>query len=186
MVVAAGVDAVGFVLAKSPRRVSLEKLKDLTALVPPPVARVGVFVDPGWQEVEQALSCGLDWVQFHGHETVEFCAQFESRVVKAIRVRTPQDLEVSSFQEVVSAFLFDAYHPDQAGGTGRSFNWEWLRGRSFSRPFFLSGGLNPENISQAISEVGPWGIDLSSGVESAPGLKDKRLVERLMRKARTG
>lgn len=141
------------------------------------------MVDPSPAEVQKALEL-VDWVQLHGRETPEFCGRFPGRLLKAFRVRQPDDLEVGEYAEVVSAYLFDAYHPRLAGGTGERFNWEWLQGRQFARRFFLSGGLTPANVGQAIEEVCPWGVDVSSGVESDRGIKDPSFMADFINQAR--
>lgn len=178
-----GADCVGFVLAESSRQIDHDRLAALTRRVPAPVARVAVMVDPTGEQVQKALSL-VDWVQLHGDESPEFCSRFPGRLIKAFRVRQPQDLEVEHYAEVVSAYLFDAYHPRLAGGTGQRFNWEWLQGRRFDRRFFLSGGLTPANVAQAIEEVSPWGVDVSSGVESDRGIKDPAFMADFIQQAR--
>ncbi|MCA9794159.1 MAG: phosphoribosylanthranilate isomerase [Candidatus Eremiobacteraeota bacterium] len=178
-----GADCIGFVLAESSRQVDLPTLAALTRRIPPPIARIAVMVDPSPAEVQKALQL-VDWVQLHGGESPEFCGRFPGRLLKAFRVRQPEDLEVDHYAEVVSAYLFDAYHPRLAGGTGERFNWEWLQGRKFARRFFLSGGLTPANVGQAIEEVCPWGVDVSSGVESDRGIKDPGFMADFIRQAR--
>lgn len=182
--VSAGADLLGFVLADSSRKIDLSTLAELTAEVPPPVCRVAVFVNPKTDQVRAALK-HVDRVQLHGSESPEFCALFPGRVIKALALRSPADLErVGAYAGSVTAFLFDTYSPHAAGGTGEAFNWDWLRGKRFPRPFFLAGGLRPENVAAAVERVRPWGVDVSSGVEVAPGVKSPEALQRFIENAR--
>lgn len=174
----AGADALGFMFyASSPRCVSHELAAEISRELPPFVARVGVFVNPTEAEVHEAIArCGIDTLQFHGEETPEFCRKFGLKVIKAFRIR-----DAASLQATVAysgeAWLLDSYVAGQLGGTGARFNWdlavEAVRSR---RPVILAGGLTPENAAEAVRQVRPYGLDVSSGVESAPGLKDAAKV----------
>ena len=132
----------------------------------------GVFVNASLQTIRQAGNeCSLDWVQLHGDETPAFCQSLASdtvRVIKAIRVRDKADLEKIE-EYMVDAILLDAFHPDQYGGTGLSFDWDLIQNVNWR--VFLAGGITPDNAAKAIS-LGVYGIDLCSGVESSPGKKD--------------
>ena len=174
----AGADAVGMVFVPgTPREVSLEQAAAVAAVLPPFVARVGLFVDApaAWvRDVVERL--GLDTVQFHGSESPEDCAAFRPRVrvLKAFRVRGPATLEgLGAYREVTDAWLLDAYVPGVAGGTGATFDWALARRAvAMGHPVILAGGLDAENVAGAIAGVEPFAVDVSSGVESAPGRKD--------------
>ncbi|MEW6277254.1 MAG: phosphoribosylanthranilate isomerase [Candidatus Eremiobacterota bacterium] len=163
--VAAGCWAVGFVLARSPRRVSPEELAVLAAVASPAV-RVAVLVDPSEGLVRSALEAA-DMVQLHGSEPPDFCALFPGRIIKAFRV--PDDLsEVPRYTGCIERVLLDGVVP----GSGRPFDWSLLRGWTSPVPAILAGGLQPDNVAEAIRIVRPWGVDASSALESEPGRKD--------------
>jgi phosphoribosylanthranilate isomerase len=173
--IAAGADALGFVFAReSPRFLAPDRAGRIIAELPPFVARVGVFVNSDEATVRRAIQeSGVDTLQFHGDETPEFCRRFVPQAVyRAFRVRGPETLErLAAFP--TSAWLLDSYVPGQAGGTGATFNWELAaRAVALGRPVILAGGLTPDNVAAAIRQVQPWGVDVSSGVESGPGIKD--------------
>lgn len=171
-----GADLLGFVLAKSPRSVTLEQLAELVKPVPASVLTVAVVVDPDRQTADRILSI-TDRIQFHGQETPEFCSRYGRRGIKAFRIRAVEDLdELSAYSESVGAFLLDSFKEGMAGGTGETFPWAYLRDRSFSRPTFLAGGLNPENVADACSLAQIGGVDVSSGLEASPGVKDPSLM----------
>ena len=172
--VGAGADALGFnFYKKSPRSLSLIQAAEISRQLPPFVLRVGVFVNAPAELVLRAIrECGLTMLQFHGEETPEFCAQFGLMSMKAFRVRGPETLkELPPYQ--TDAWLLDAFSSATFGGTGEKFNWELaVEAQKFGKPIFLAGGLTPENVVEAIRKVHPFGVDVSSGVESAPGRKD--------------
>lgn len=178
----AGADAVGFVFyPRSPRYVSPERAAQLTHLLPPFVARVGVFVNAPVAVVERISDqVGLDLVQLHGDEPPEVCARMPRRVIKAVRVDGPQALERARHYPAC-ALLLDAHVPDRYGGTGRRFDWSLVRG--LDRPVILSGGLTPDNVAQAVRQVRPYAVDVSSGVET-DGDKDPRKVAAFVRAVR--
>jgi len=183
-----GADMLGFVFyAKSKRYVAPAAVKKMAAALPPSVEKAGVFVDEDAAEVSRiAEETGLSILQFHGSETPKYCRQFIGRfkVMKAFRVKTAKDLErVASFD--TDLYLFDSYNEDLKGGTGRTFDWTILKAARISRPFLLSGGLNAENVAEAIRSVGPYGVDVSSGVEERPGKKDFGLMKTFIKNARS-
>ncbi len=136
------------------------------------------MVNPELAEVEEALSL-VDRVQFHGDESPEFCQRFGRRAIKAFRVATPSDLEgLKAFEGKVGAFLLDSYRRGQRGGTGQVFPWTYLHGQVFAEPVFLAGGLTPENVAEAAALPQIAGLDVSSGIEKQPGVKDPVLMER--------
>ena len=184
---AAGADALGFVFAEgSPRLLSIEAAEAITRRLPPHPMRVGVFVDAPAHFVAMAIQrCGLAMAQFHGAETPEFCAQFGVMAMKAFRVRDNHSLaEMENY--AVDAILLDSHVPGAApGGTGVAFDWTLaLKAKNFGKPLFLAGGLTPDNVAQAVRLVQPFGVDVSSGVEKAPGKKDLDKVRRFIAAAR--
>lgn len=180
--VEAGADAVGFVFyPQSPRFVEPHTAARLARLLPPFVLRVGVFVNAPVEAVRRiAEQVGLDLVQLHGDEPPEVCARMPRRVIKAVRVDGPQALERARHYPAC-AVLLDAYAPDRYGGTGRSFDWSLARG--LDRPVILSGGLTPDNVAQAVRQVRPYAVDVSSGVETS-GDKDPQKVAAFVRAVR--
>lgn len=184
----AGADAVGLIFAPSPRRVTVERAAEIDGVLSPWVARVGVFVDAALAEMERVLSrVRLDVLQLHGKESPGFVREvreaFGLRIVKAASVREAADLErLESYD--VDAVLLDTYVPGQAGGTGKTFDWELALRWTDNRPLILAGGLTPDNVVDAVQRVRPYGVDVSSGVESAPGVKDHRKVKQFIARAR--
>jgi phosphoribosylanthranilate isomerase len=179
-----GVDAIGLVFAKSPRQVDPETARRIVRAVPPLVQTVGVFVNESAERMQAIIAhCGLDLVQLHGREGPDVCEALAPRAVKAARVRRREDIEaLSAYNGVARAFLLDAWSPDTHGGTGQTFDWSLIAeaGGALSEPIILAGGLNPENVAQAVQQVRPWGVDVSSGVEISPGRKDMDKVRRFV------
>jgi phosphoribosylanthranilate isomerase len=172
--VEAGADLIGLMFYNgSPRHVPLELAAQIAAQLPPSVVKVGVFVNPNEELVTAAIArCGLNLLQFHGDEPPEFCTQFGVMSMKAFRIRDAAALEALP-RYPTDAWLLDAYSPNRRGGTGDTFNWDLaLEAQKLGRPVFLAGGLTPENVGEAVRRVEPFGVDVSSGVESAPGRKD--------------
>jgi len=169
----AGADAIGLVFyPKSPRYLSAERAVEIRDALPPFVQAVALFVNPDAAQVAQVLGrVKPALLQFHGEETPEFCAQFGVPFVKACRIRPGVD--ASQYLQPFSraaAWLVDSFVPE-FGGVGESFDWS-LVPRGLARPLILSGGLDRANVARAIQTVQPWGVDVSSGVESAKGIKD--------------
>ena len=167
--VRAGAHAVGVVFwPGTPRRVDFDTARAIVAALPPMVSVVGLFVDPSADDVQAALAAvPLDLLQFHGSETPQFCRAFGKRYLKAIAVRDGVDLLKCAVQyDDAAAWIFDAHVPgDLPGGTGRRFDWSRLP-RNTARPLVLSGGLDAANVAQAIDQVAPYAVDVSSGVEA--------------------
>ncbi|GAV30971.1 MAG: phosphoribosylanthranilate isomerase [Coriobacteriia bacterium] len=183
LAVAAGADALGVVLAESPRQVTLEQARRALRAVPPFVARVGVFVDAEQDLVaEAARVLGLSAVQFHGDETPEECASAPLPVVKAFRIGGVEDLAgIDAYRGSVAAVLLDARVPGARGGTGVPFDWEAVRGALPTWvPVVVAGGLCADNVRAAVRTLRPYAVDVSSGVEAAPGVKDATKVEQFM------
>jgi len=186
----AGADALGFnFYAASPRYVPLSKAAGIAKKLPPFVARVGVFVNPTQGEVERALgSMKLDWLQFHGDEDFDFVSRFPAdMVIKAFRVKAKGDLKHLNPFAGSAAFLLDAFSGEAYGGTGKAFKWEIAveAKKRYKRPVILAGGLTPENVAEAVKKVKPWAVDTASGVESAPGKKDKEKMRRFIAAAKS-
>jgi len=167
----AGADAIGLVFAESPRKIDPLTARRICAMLPPFISRIGVFVNAGREIVENLAGyCGLTALQFHGQEGADYCRAFRLPVIKAVRVRGAGDLEdLDAFP--AAAILLDGYHPQLAGGGGSAFDWT-LAKKSFLKPVVLAGGLNADNIFEAVRIVRPYAVDLSSGVETG-GRKDK-------------
>ncbi|HAW60161.1 MAG TPA: phosphoribosylanthranilate isomerase, partial [Actinobacteria bacterium] len=185
-----GADALGFVLADSPRKADPEMVREVSLLLPPFISRVGVFVDEDEAEVRKLASfCALDTLQFHGVESPSYCKEFERKVIKALRVGVSSDLRALSEYPAyggVAAFLLDTFVEGKPGGTGETFDWAIAReAKKFGKPIILSGGLDPDNVAQAIREVNPYAVDVSSGVESEPGKKDPEKMREFIRRAKS-
>ena len=180
----AGADAIGLnVHPPSPRCVSLETAAEIAAALPPGVCRVGVFVDLPRERVAQIVTqVGLDALQFHGAEPPGLCAGWDRKTIKAIRVRGPGAAAETSAYDV-DFLLADAYVEGQAGGTGQPVPLRWLAG-FVRRRLILAGGLTAETVAQAVRAVRPAAVDVASGVERSPGVKDPEKVERFIANAR--
>lgn len=175
-----GADALGFVFyAASPRNLAVPRAAEIAAVVPPFVARVGLFVDADAAFVENVLAAvRLDLLQFHGDETPDFCAQFGVPYIKAVRMKPEVDLlQYTVSYQTAAGLLLDSYVPGVAGGTGTTFDWQRVP-RAIDKPLILSGGLTPDNVGAAIQAIKPWAVDVSSGVESAKGIKDAEKMAR--------
>ena len=189
----AGCDAIGFVFyPPSPRHVTLAQAEILIRAVPAYVQAVGLFVNSRADEIQHILkTVPLDILQFHGDETPEQCQAIAQQVgrrwYKAIQVQPDLDVvaEIQGYQDAgASAVLLDAWHPDLKGGTGHSFDWDTFP--KLNIPLILAGGLNPDNIEQAILTTQAYAVDVSGGVESAKGIKDQQLIERFMQGVHRG
>jgi phosphoribosylanthranilate isomerase len=186
-----GATDLGFIcVEQSPRyihAISLaEIIQTLKTRLPEVPDTVGVFANHSPDAVCATVThTGLSTIQLHGQESIEQCQQLRQMlpnvaIVKAIRVRTLEDLDLAhSYASVVDALLLDAYHPDQLGGTGLTLDWQALQTFNPTCPWLLAGGLNPDNIATALTTLHPDGIDLSSGVEARPGIKDMARVQQL-------
>lgn len=177
-----GVDALGLVFyEKSPRNVSAQQAQTICAQLPGFVSSVGLFLNPDHSWVEQVLSeVELDLLQFHGTESAQFCASFGRPYIKALGIKGVDDISALVGQYAAArSVLLDSHRSGEAGGSGEAFDWlsipESLRG-----DIVLAGGLNADNVAQAIQQVRPFAVDLSSGVETSPGVKDINLMMRLM------
>ena len=182
----AGADALGFMFyERSKRFVTSDTVAKISRQLPPFVLRVGVFVDADTVAIQTAVAnCGLTALQFHGAETPDFCLAFALPVIKAFRIADRKSLEpLRSYQ--TNAWLLDSAVPGHLGGTGEKFDWSLAREATrLGRPVILAGGLTAENVAEAVREVQPYGVDVSSGVETAPGRKDPAKVAAFIRAAR--
>jgi len=170
----AGVDAIGLVFYdKSPRNIDILRAQEIIEALPPFVNRVGLFVNANPSFVDEVLcEVPLDTLQFHGDESLLDCSQYQMPFIKSLRVKPETNvLQVADEFSSASAILLDSFNPSAYGGTGEAFDWS-LACVDISLPIILAGGLNETNVSAAISQVKPYAVDASSGVESAPGVKD--------------
>lgn len=181
-----GAAAIGFVFwERSPRYVSPDKAREIISLLPAFVTAVGVYVDPDrhWV-VETSSLAGLNLLQFHGAEPSDFCSQFSLPYIKAVRVKEGVDLiQYATRHTGAKGLLLDTFVEGAPGGTGQEFDWS-LVPRDVRLPLILSGGLRPENVARAISQVQPWAVDVSSGVEASKGIKDVDKIAAFMRGVR--
>ncbi|MBI1276133.1 phosphoribosylanthranilate isomerase [bacterium] len=182
-----GTDYAGLVaFDRSPRHLQPEAYADLMAAKPRALKSVLVTVDMGDEELERYLTLAKpDYVQLHGNESPERAADIKSRwktgIIKAIRVKEPSDiLTWKPFRTVADTLLFDAASQTQPGGTGESFPWNWLKSHTIPMPWLLAGGLNAENLTDALKAAGAKGVDISSGLESSPGVKDQVKIRHFM------
>jgi phosphoribosylanthranilate isomerase len=181
--VAAGARALGLVFAPSPRQVTPEQARRLLAAVPTTVLRFGVFVDQPWKWVRGlAQDLHLDRLQFSGSESAEYLQHFHpAQIVKALHPRAGEVAPRRTPAPRAGTLLVDAWSPQAAGGTGLVANWAYARAlRRFPQTLILSGGLNPGNVAEAITRVRPDMVDVSSGVEKRPGIKDPAKIRAFM------
>jgi len=186
MAVEYGADALGFIFyPPSPRSITPEKAGEIIDKLPPFVFRIGDFVDESPEKIQGILNtCRLDGIQLHGNESPEFCRHFRRRVIKSFQPQNDNQVKQISHYRV-DAFLLDSYHPEMAGGTGTTFDWELaVAAKMFGPPVILSGGLNPDNVAEAVRLVKPYGIDVASGVEAFRGKKDPEKIKNFIEQAR--
>ena len=182
---ACGADALGFVFyAGSPRCVDPHLVRRIIAELPPLVTTVGLFVNENPVRIREMVEfCGLNTIQLHGDEKPDQCSYPPCRVIKALRLNGPQmDGVFAAYR--VAALLLDAYVPDHFGGTGQRCDWQLAAAIAAQHRVILAGGLNADNVAEAVRQVRPYGVDVSSGVEKQPGQKDPEQVARFIRMAR--
>ncbi|WP_373183609.1 phosphoribosylanthranilate isomerase [Halomonas campaniensis] len=184
--VAAGADALGFVLWPGSRRaVDEARLAELAERVPAFVTRVGLFVDQGPELIERCAA-HLDLLQFHGDEPPAVCEGAPRPWIKALRMRDGLDLPAAAeAYGGARALLLDAYRPGVPGGTGETFDWSRIPA-SLAKPVILAGGLSADNVAEAIATVAPFAVDVSGGVEAAPGAKDAERIRAFLEAVRRG
>ncbi|WP_291987670.1 phosphoribosylanthranilate isomerase [Luteitalea sp.] len=183
LAVEAGADAIGLVFwAGSKRAVDVAQAQAITRALPPLISTVGVFVDETPDRVRSiGDAVGLSAVQLHGHEVVGDWARFPRPVLKAMPLEA---YAASPWQTARAAILVDAHDPVTIGGTGRTVDWAVARAIAATRPLVLAGGLRPENVAEAVATVQPWGVDVASGVEQTPGIKDAARVRAFVQAVR--
>ncbi len=179
-----GADAIGFVFAESIRKVSKEKARAIVQKLPPFVTTVGLFVNDTAENIEAICRfCGLDTIQLHGNERPALLNKLNKlkdfKTIKAFRIRNEKDIiPIKKYKP--DAILLDGYSENKMGGTGTSFDWQIVRKLRTSIPIIVAGGLTHLNVSQAIRTVNPYAVDVSSGVESNPGKKDRKLIKKFI------
>ena len=180
-----GADAVGFIFhKKSPRFITPRVAKVIAAELPPFVLRVGVFVNETVERIHKiADNCGLDVVQLHGNETPAFCNRIRKKVIKAFHVQDAESL-ASMAQFKVDGFLLDTFQEGEWGGTGEVFDWDLVKRAKKFGTVIVAGGLNSSNIVEAIEKSRPYGVDVCSGVEKKPGIKDLKKVQEFIEAAK--
>ena len=182
----AGADALGFMFyEQSSRFLTAEKAKAIIRELPAHVTKVGVFVDEDVDTVNQtAETAGLDTLQFHGSEPPDFCSKFQQNTIKAFRVKDSESIgQLHDYN--TNAWLLDSYVKGILGGTGEKFNWNLaVEAKRLGKPIILAGGLTPDNVRDAINQVEPFGLDVSSGVESSPGIKEASKITKLIKNAK--
>jgi phosphoribosylanthranilate isomerase len=166
------VNAIGFIFAQSPRRVTCELAKSIIEKLPQNILKVGIFVNEEENEVKKLANyCRLDMLQFHGSESPDYCLRFSLPVIKAFRIKDFDDLcEIKNYKNVL--ILLDTYNPSKVGGKGVALSQDIAIKAKGLFNFILSGGLNPLNVGKAIRIIRPFGVDVCSGIEKAPGKKD--------------
>lgn len=180
-----GADALGFIFyKKSPRHIEPQRAAEIIGQLPPFVAPVGVFVNEREDKIREIVSQAcLQAVQLHGDETPEFCQRFGTRVIKAFQIKNKESLKHMSHYRV-SAYLLDSYKEGMRGGTGETFDWHLaVVAKTFGR-IILAGGLTPDNVTDAVKLVQPYGVDVSGGVEREKGIKDHGKLKKFITEVR--
>ncbi|MDI6889315.1 MAG: phosphoribosylanthranilate isomerase [Thermodesulfovibrionales bacterium] len=181
-----GADALGFVFFEgSPRYIPHDEAYTIIKELPSFTTTIGVFVNEKTKQIEKIVGLtGIDVVQLHGDETPEMC-DISRRIIKAIRVKSLESLDpLKNYKDKVSAFLLDTFTPEILGGTGQMFNWDIaVEAKQFGR-IILAGGLTPDNIADSVRRVRPYGVDVSSGVESEKGKKDHEKMKLFIERAK--
>lgn len=183
----AGADALGFIFyPESPRYIPPDIACSIIKRLPPFITSVGVFVNADRDDIQRVIKeCELSLVQLHGDESSDDCLALGRPVIKAIRLRSRDDL-ILMREYAVRGFVLDAYVDGTWGGTGETVDWGLAREATRYGPTILAGGLTPDNVGRAVAEVQPFGVDVSSGVETAPGKKDSEKVRQFIVAARKG
>ena len=185
LAVESGADAIGFIFYKmSPRNISQKEAKAIILQLPPFVETVGVFVNETSDKINRiAEQCKLNSIQLHGEESPALCRRVKRKVIKAFRVKNADSLKsIASYD--VSGFLLDSHNDGSKGGTGQVFDWNLALRVKKQGPVILAGGLNPYNVFTAIHRVKPYGVDVCSGVENSPGIKDHEKVRAFIKSVR--
>lgn len=182
-----GADALGFIFyKKSKRYVDPGVARSIISSLPPFITPVGVFVNQELDEISEVKkTAGFQVAQLHGDETPDFVSSIPFKVIKAVRISDKSDLDKVA-QYSSQAILFDTYSEKEYGGTGKSFDWGILKDFSSTKNIILSGGLNPENVLEAVRIVKPYAVDVSSGVEEEPGKKDHLKIKKFIEAIKNG
>lgn len=185
-----GADFIGFIFAESKRKISPETAQEIMKSQPGFQNFVGVFANQRKEEVEKiAEQLSLKWLQFHGDETARYCGSFSEKgykIIKTFRIKDPMSLKRIDEYDTVDAFLFDTYVKGEMGGTGMAFDWHLIENKPYiTEKLFLAGGLTVSNVADAIKTIRPYAVDVASGVESSPGVKDHKLLEEFIRKVKS-
>ncbi len=182
-----GADALGFVFfPKSPRYVSPEDAREICRQTSPFVARVGVFVNREREFIEEIVTmCGLSAVQLSGDEPADFLADTPFPVIRAVRIKDGGDIRSLAGLPSGDTLVLDTFAPGSYGGTGVPFDWDLLEGGIGGRRIVMAGGLTPENVGEAVRRFRPYGVDVASGVEERPGIKDHIKIGRFIRAVRS-
>jgi len=186
LIVKVGADAIGFQMSQGPRKITPEQARKLVKLVPPWLTPVGVLVNEPLAKAKRLIKyCGFQVVQLHGDETSAYCEQIHLSVIKAIRMKTPTTYKAFKKYKV-AAYLLDSFHKGIRGGTGKTFQPSWAKKAvlELPAPVLLAGGLNPDNVFKTIRASKVFGVDVSSGVEVSPGIKDPQKVIQFIRNAK--
>jgi len=179
----AGADAIGLVFhPASPRAISAEAARTLVMGLPPLITVVGLFLDAQADVVRSVLErVPLGLLQFHGNESADYCERFPLRYIKAVAMGGEADpIAYAASHPAAAGFLLDSHGAGEQGGSGKAFDWDRIP-KHFGRPLILAGGLGPGNVAEAVSQYHPYGVDVSSGLESAPGVKDVQRIKAFMR-----
>jgi len=181
-----GADALGFVFAPSPRQVTPEQAKAIVEALPPFAVTVGVFVNESPSRIREIRDrCHLSVIQFHGSEPPEEVNPFFPRSIRAFSMKDAASLDHAGSYRA-GALLLDAFDPLMAGGTGRTFNWEWAAdARRFGMPIMVSGGLTAGNVAEAVQHLYPYAVDVSSGIEEKPGKKNRAQIRAFLHALRS-
>ncbi|MCE5324634.1 phosphoribosylanthranilate isomerase [bacterium] len=188
--VESGADMLGFIFADSPRHVGVSTVADILNTIKPSnhqtIRTVGVFTEESDEVMQIMDECSLDYAQLHGDQSEDFARKIGAgRVIRVARVRDESSINDLASHSHAAYYLLDTYKKGQPGGTGETFDWELaVRAKSLGKPIILSGGLEPENIADAIKTVKPYAVDISSGVEICPGKKDHNKVKELIENVR--
>jgi len=180
-----GADALGFIFAESPRRISPKKARKIILSLPPFIAKVGVFVDEEIDVIKEIYPyCGLNLVQLHGNEKQSYLTALSLPVIKTFRVKDDRILDQIKKWKL-RCLLLDAFDSTSSGGTGKTFDWEIAKMAAPWGRVILSGGLTPSNVIRALKKVHPYGVDVSSGVEKSPGKKDREKLKKFIQEVRS-
>jgi len=181
-----GANLLGFVFADSPRQVETQTVKNIQRVLAGDVKTVGVFTEESDDVLKIMDECALTYAQLHGSQSEKFAQKLGAdRVIRAVRILDQSSLDLLSVYSECSYYLLDTYKKGRPGGTGETFDWELaIEAKSFGKLLFLSGGLGPSNINEAVRRVQPFGVDASSGLESSPGIKDHKKIKEFIKHVR--